>query len=318
MWEGLIPSGMLTVAWGNPGVGKSQLLTDIAARVSRGDPMPCFDGEKPIHPDGPGNVLLVSSEDDPNSVMRPRLEAAEADLKRVHLVGMVSAADPTELEPVSRLAQLAEQLEAEILRVGSVRLIGIDPIADLTGDIRPGEVRDALRPLQQLAAKYGIAIVYVAHVNKQPDASPMMRLSGPLGWIAVPRSALLVGVDPDDPQRRLVMLTKTNNAGQTQQAMAFTFRIYHSVTSIEWERERVEADSGALLNPPKKSQGDKAEAWLQKTLADGPQPSNDVKDWAKSAGISTTLRRAKDALGISAKKDGAGSWTWALPTRQLH
>ena len=121
LWEGLIPSGMLTVLWGNPGVGKSQMLTDIAARVSRGDPMPCFDGEKPIRPDGPGNVLLVSSEDDPNSVMRPRLEAAGADLKRVHLVGMVSTANPTELEPVSRLAQLAEQLEAEILRVGNVK-----------------------------------------------------------------------------------------------------------------------------------------------------------------------------------------------------
>ena len=199
--------------------------------------------------------------------------------------------------------------------------IGIDPIADLTGDIRPGEVRDALRPLQQLAAKYGIAIIYVAHINEQPDASPMMRLSGPLGWIAVPRSALLVGVDPDDPQRRLVMLTKTNNAGQTQQAMAFAFprsttaSLLSSGSASVWRRTVPRYS----IRRKRSHRATRPKHGLQTALDDGPLPSNELKAQAKSAGISyATLRRAKDALGISAKKDGAGSWTWALPTRQLH
>src|SRR5262249_42750622 len=40
LWPGRIPLGMVTVLDGDPGLGKSTMLLDLAARLTRGDRMP--------------------------------------------------------------------------------------------------------------------------------------------------------------------------------------------------------------------------------------------------------------------------------------
>src|SRR4029453_3266453 len=70
---GLIPLKTLTLVAGVGGLGKSTWLAGVAARVSRGD-----------LGDGPGDVILVSYEDTAAEVLRPRVQAAEGDLSRVH------------------------------------------------------------------------------------------------------------------------------------------------------------------------------------------------------------------------------------------
>jgi RecA-family ATPase len=76
LWPGRIPRGKLVVLDGDPGVGKSTLTLTIAAKVSTGSPFP--DGARPER----GDVILLSAEDDIADTIRPRLEAAGADLNR--------------------------------------------------------------------------------------------------------------------------------------------------------------------------------------------------------------------------------------------
>ena len=57
---------------GDPGMGKSQLAISIAATVTTGGTFP--DGEKCE----PGNVVMLSAEDDAADTIKPRLEAAGA------------------------------------------------------------------------------------------------------------------------------------------------------------------------------------------------------------------------------------------------
>lgn len=67
LWENYVPKGMVTVVGGFPGVGKSTINYDLAARVSR-----------------QGDVVLVlTAEDHLAAVVRPRLDAAGADLNLV-------------------------------------------------------------------------------------------------------------------------------------------------------------------------------------------------------------------------------------------
>lgn len=40
LWDGVVPLGKLTLIAGDPGVGKSLVTLDLAARVSRGGPFP--------------------------------------------------------------------------------------------------------------------------------------------------------------------------------------------------------------------------------------------------------------------------------------
>jgi len=77
---GLIPLGKITIVDGDPGLGKSTLLVDIAARVSTASVMPngtIGDLREPA------NVIILSAEDGAGDTIRPRLEAAEADVERI-------------------------------------------------------------------------------------------------------------------------------------------------------------------------------------------------------------------------------------------
>src|SRR5262249_31733160 len=77
LWRGWVPLGKVTVLDGDAGLGKSTLLLDLAARVSTGAEMP--DGT----PGPRAGVVVVSAEDGLGDTIRPRLEAAGADLRRV-------------------------------------------------------------------------------------------------------------------------------------------------------------------------------------------------------------------------------------------
>lgn len=59
LWPGRIALGKLTLIAGDPGLGKSFLTLDMAARVSRGAEWP----DAPGVPTTPGGVVLLSAED---------------------------------------------------------------------------------------------------------------------------------------------------------------------------------------------------------------------------------------------------------------
>jgi 5S rRNA maturation endonuclease (ribonuclease M5) len=60
LWRGRIPLGKLSVLDGDPGLGKSTIALDLAARVSQGQPMP--DGTQGLQ----GGTVLLSMEDGPS------------------------------------------------------------------------------------------------------------------------------------------------------------------------------------------------------------------------------------------------------------
>src|SRR5215471_17221816 len=80
LWPGYLPRGMLVLLDGDPGLGKSFLTLDIAARLSSGRPMP---GEEK-HRVPPQHVLLLNAEDDLSRTVQPRLTALGAELKYCH------------------------------------------------------------------------------------------------------------------------------------------------------------------------------------------------------------------------------------------
>jgi hypothetical protein len=96
LWEGRVPLGKVTLLEGEPGVGKSALVLELAARVSRGAPMPLYKGSEAP----PANVVIFCEDDSLADTVRPRLEAAEADLTRIYSIDReVSAEDVVPLRP---------------------------------------------------------------------------------------------------------------------------------------------------------------------------------------------------------------------------
>ena len=87
LWLKRIARGKLTLVVGDPGVGKSLLTTDLAARVSVGNSFP--DGT----PCPVGSVFLISAEDGLADTVKHRLDRAGADTRNVLALTSVSRTD---------------------------------------------------------------------------------------------------------------------------------------------------------------------------------------------------------------------------------
>ena len=318
LWPSRIALGKLTLLVGDPGLGKSFVTLDLAARVSTGSPWP------DSTPAPKGSVILLSAEDDPADTIRPRLDALGANSERIHVLQAVrEQGDGGFVERTPRLGDLAALAEA-IERIGDVRLLIVDPIAAyLGGDVdshKNSDIRALLAPLATVAARYGVAVVGVSHLNKS-QGSAIYRTMGSLAFVAAARAAWCVTKDPDDEHRRLVLPVK-NNIGPDQGGLAYRIEDDRGQARIVWERDPVHANVNDILgaNTPAaedRTKRDDAAEWLRELLADGPLSAKDVERQVKQAGLSwATIRRAKDSLGVkTAKTRFDGGWEWALPKK---
>jgi hypothetical protein len=313
LWKDRIPLGKITVLDGDPGLGKSTLALDLAARVTTGRPMP--DGSQGRL----GDVWLLSAEDGAADTILPRLEAAGGAPARVQLLEGI----PVEGE-ADRLPELPEdvaRLEAEL---GGALLVVVDPLmAYLGGDTnahRDQDVRRALAPLAAMASRTGAAVVVIRHLNKGAGgANPLYRGGGSIGIVGAARSGLLVARDPEDPEGRVLAVTKANLAREAP-ALRFAPVDAGGVPVIDWRGECAHTAKGLLEAEADAREGGavrEACEVLRGILEGGPRQAKDVKHEAKAAGISErTLDRARTRLHVQASKAGfSGGWLWALPAK---
>jgi RecA-family ATPase len=319
LWPGRIPLGKLTILDGDPGLGKSMITCDLAARVSTGREMP--DGEKGDL-DGPAGVVLLSAEDGLADTIRPRLHAAGADCTRI--AALTHVVDETGLMKAPNVANLDEIEKA--IATTEAKLVIIDPVvAYLPGNAKSHndqDVRRVLAPLAELAERKGVAILMLRHLNKAPGGNPLYRGGGSIAFIGAVRSGLLAAQDPEDEtgQRRVIASTKSNLA-LTSQALA-----YHVVTAdngaarIEWDglSEHTAAGLLTVLDQEDKSAVADAVAFLEDLLQDDGCKADDVWSKARQQGISKrTLDRAKSRLSVKSVRCGAVTdayWMWVLST----
>lgn len=325
LWPGYIPLGKVTALDGDPGLGKSTITTEWSACVTNGKPWP--DGshcEK-------GGVVLLSAEDDDADTIRPRLDAAGANPKRVyHLTGVTSCDENGKTaERDVYLPGDLPILEAAIKRMGA-RLVIIDPLmAFLSSDVnshRDQDIRGALRPMAALAASTGAAIVLVRHLNKASGASAMYRGGGSIGIIGAARAGLLVAPDPDDPEsakpngRRVLAVVKTNLGVDVPALTYHVVSADNGVGRIEWGAVSSRSANDLISQPTSeedRSLTDEAVEYLKAALAEGSRPADEVRNEAPRELQAKALRRAADRLHIEKKRVGFGKGShveWSLPS----
>jgi putative DNA primase/helicase len=170
LWPGPIAIGKQTLIGGEPGLGKSQITTAIAATVTNGSAWPCDEGKAPL-----GSVIILSAEDDAGDTIRPRLDAAGADVTRVHQISAVRHGNGRGRRTFNLQADLA-LLEGEIKRIRDVRLVIIDPVSSYLGKTdshKNAEVRGTLEPLGDMASRLRVAVVSVTHFSKGAGQSAL-------------------------------------------------------------------------------------------------------------------------------------------------
>jgi RecA-family ATPase len=104
---------------GDPGLGKSTLLLDIAARVTT-------HGVHFNNKQGPvGTVVLLSAEDGPEDTIKPRLEAASANPEMIIDLSDITVGDKQRPPEIPADLELIES----VVREHKAKLLIIEPLA---------------------------------------------------------------------------------------------------------------------------------------------------------------------------------------------
>ena len=200
LWFPFIPYGKLTIIQGDPGDGKTTLVLNIAAKLSKGERL-----DENMNITETVNIIYQTAEDGLADTVKPRLELAGADCERIAVID----------ESEKSLSMIDERLEGAIVRTHAKLLI-LDPIqAYLGGGMdmnRANEARDMTKRLGALAEKYKCAIILIGHMNKASGNKAAYRGMGSIDFFAVARSVLLVGRVEGESNIRAVVQIKNNLA----------------------------------------------------------------------------------------------------------
>jgi DNA repair protein RadA/Sms len=138
---GIVPGSLLLIG-GEPGVGKSTLLLQVAGGIAA----------------QAGGVLYATGEESPGQV---RLRAARLGL------GSGPAADAVMVLATSEVGAIVEAARARrpaLVVVDSIQTMTVDDLDGPAGSV--GQVRESALRLMELAKGEGIAVVLVGHVTK--------------------------------------------------------------------------------------------------------------------------------------------------------
>lgn len=297
LWYPFIPYGKLTIIQGDPGDGKTTMVLNLAAKLSKGEAL-----DENMKVTEPVNVIYQTAEDGLADTVKPRLELAGADCERIIVID----------ESDKSLSMVDERLEQAIVMTGA-RLLILDPIqAYLGGGMdmnRANEARDMTKKLGALAEKTKCAIILIGHMNKASGNKAAYRGMGSIDFFAVARSVLLVGRVEGESNTRAVVQIK-NNLAAFGHPKAFAL----SEDGFKWLGDyEITVDEVLGGITPKANKMEQAKQMLRE-LAETQSAvlSNEIFDRANELGISKrTLENAKKELGVQTRKIN-NAWYWEL------
>ena len=134
---GIVPGSMILIG-GEPGIGKSTLLLQAAARLETAG----------------RTVLYASGEESPDQI-RLRADRMTEDAGAVHVLG------ETRLEAI---VGAAGAISADIVVIDSIQTVYTDTLESAPGNV--GQVRECSGQLMRFAKESGTAVIVVGHVTK--------------------------------------------------------------------------------------------------------------------------------------------------------
>ncbi|WJL95862.1 AAA family ATPase [Microbacterium sp. ET2] len=324
-WADRIPTNTVAIFAGRGGEGKTTFAFHLASEVTRGALPGSFQRS-------PAPVLIWSGEDRWESVIIPRLKAADADLDLVFKLGIESTIDEVSLEVTPNLPDDLPLVRAAINSVGA-RLVIVDPISStMRGDLnKEADTRRTLDGLARIAEQTGAVILAIRHFNKG-TGNASDKVSGSHAFRDAARAVFLFATD-EDTGNRIVSQDKGNYSQHGAGSVAFQLEPVEIATD-DGEMASVarvvivgesEVSVSDIINrtPPT---GDDREAhnaatsflldYLRSCDAEEAKAASVIKA-AREAGFSeheikNARARSKTPKVVSRKAAFGGGWVWAI------
>lgn len=308
-----VPRRSLTLLAGREGLGKSTIACGIAAQATRGEL------NAP-----PMNVAYLNTEDSRSITVKPRLQAAGADLARVFFIDVT-----TEEGGEGALSLPGDTfLLARALADKGVKLVILDAAksamhSSLDG-YRDDDVRQFLEPLAAVCDQHDMSVIGLVHFGKRESTDTGKLILGSVAWSQIARSVLSVAVDEEGT------LVVTNTKGNLAPAQISREARLESVTvdtddgkttdvgRIMWGDEtNVSAADLLVTRDDQDDERTEAEAWLEDYLrVNGPTARVDVLKAAQKDRVASepTIKRAFRSIGGHSETSGfPRRAVWSLP-----
>jgi hypothetical protein len=244
LWPARIPLGKMTTFAGKGKIGKTFVLCDVAARISRGMEWPFSNGECADI----GNTLFISGEDDEDDTLVPRLIELGADLNRIAFLSPKSQEQFT-LAALELLGRVITEMGQE------TRLVVIDPPAsylDGVDDHKNAELRGLLTPIKNWCKDRRVSVIFNSHVNKATGAGvdAASRVMASVAWVNAVRAAHMF--IPDENERGQVKFCSLGtNVGPPPKGLVYRIVALDSHRArVEWLSE-IDEDADQALNGTK-------------------------------------------------------------------
>ena len=323
LWLNRIPLGKLVLFVGHPGLGKSFVSLDIAARLSNGR----------TWPDGSCNgatakTIVFSAEDAADDTIKPRLTALGARQDNIVIVKRMREMNKSG-DVVRRSFNLScdlPHLEKALNRYSDAKLVVIDPISAYMARIdthKNAEVRtEILDPLAELAERRGVTILAITHFNKGGSGNGLERVSGSVAFPAAARVVWGFSRDPENLSKRLMLFGKSN-VGPDMPGLAFQIaEDQDGRPMLQWISGDVNENLIDVLCREQDSQRDSTSTKLEHAtklirilLADGPRLAVEIHKSLSDLGISErTIWRARRQLGVEITRAGFGKGSSVMVT----
>lgn len=294
LWYPYIPLGSVTLLVGDPGIGKSYLALKLASIISRGEHFP-FDDNKSAYLE-PSNIILQNGEDAKETTIKTRLIKMNADTSKIWFIN-----DNNSNFKIDKIDVIERALYEK-----RPKLVIIDPITQYLPKIsmdRANEVRNALSPLAELAAKYKTTFLLIAHKNKNVATKGLYRVMGSVDFVGICRSMLTAS----EIDGKLYLQQAKNSTASF--GMPIEYEIDENGLEFIKQVENTKIDYS--VDKPV----EEAEKFILDELKDGEVPSKEIYKHANLNNIAkATLDRAKKRLGIGSRKrtaeDGSEYWVW--------
>jgi hypothetical protein len=326
-WTGRLAVSYLTVVTGVEGLGKSVFAAWLIARLTRGELPGEWHGE-------PIDALVIAGEDGIADTWRVRLELAGADLQRVSFLNV------DQLPNGWNLRDGIEQVR-DALNETAAQFLTIDAALDHMPGPKGGEsinsptyVRQALGPLKRLVRELGIVGQFGLHPPKARSGDFRDLVQASQAFSAIPRVGLLFAYhpddDPEDHDRRRVLIRGKGNIGADPGALAFRIaaRPFLHDDGRTTDREVVvdvepctvtlaDLAPDRLIGARQPTKTEQAAELLRAELADHDwHPAALVRKQLAAADLDSGSVRAK-ALQLAhvEKRKTERQWWWRIPTQ---
>lgn len=189
--NGRIACGMVSIAAGREGSGKSSFGIWLTAKITRGT----LPG---AHYGRPRKVFYLATEDSWQHTLVPRLIAAGADMLKVGRIEVVRQEGATVTLSLPDDIELLTQAITE----HGVALVVVDPLMSTLGaglDANGSrDVRTALEPLAAMADRTRAAVVGIAHFNKSTGLDSLSRITGSGAFKDIARAVFVFADNGDE------------------------------------------------------------------------------------------------------------------------